>query len=127
MKIIEKIKITKKLKDDISQYFTQKFFQTKSPLFYQGQIPLSGFFILKGSVEIYKSKKNKKVFESGTLFALNECINKIPTLYNAEVLPESEIFILDQSTIKELLEDDKSTTLKEDIKKLLNINNEIIK
>lgn len=122
MKILEKIKITKKLKEEVKHYFSPKFFHNKSPLFYQGQIPLSGFFILKGSVEIYKNKKNKKTFSPGTIFGLNECINKIPMKFNAEALPESELCILDQSTIKEILENEEKTEIKEDIKKILEIN-----
>jgi CRP-like cAMP-binding protein len=84
----------------IANYFPSKKYKSQSPLFYEGQIPISGYLILDGSIKI--KKKNKiKIIETGALIGIFELMNKTPSLISAEVLPNSNICFLDKTTLLE--------------------------
>lgn len=124
MRILEKINISENLLEEIKKHFSSKFIKYRTHLFYQGQIPITGFFLLKGNVKIYKNKKNKKTISEGSFFGVHECLNKSAVSVSAEALPETEIFLLDQSTLKEILEDNNNNLLKNNLTKILSVNRE---
>lgn len=104
MKELKHIKLSDKLIKKICTYFPSKKYKTLSPLFYEGQIPISGYLILNGSIQITNKKKYKKILMSGALVGLTELMNKIPSKMNAEVFPNTEVCFLDKSSLNEFKE-----------------------
>ncbi len=113
MKEFKHFELSARLIKRLSAFFPSKIYKTLSPLFYEGQIPISGYLILNGSIQITSKKKLKKIFESGSLIGLNELINKKPSNVSAEVFPNTKVCFLDKSSLCELqkIEDDELQTL----------------
>lgn len=86
----------------ITAHFPTKTYKANSTLYYEGQIPISGYLIVIGNIQISKKKKFKKILSSGCIIGVSELINKIPSQISAEVFPNSQICFLDKSTILEL-------------------------
>ena len=61
MKNIKFIELDSDLLEKIHQYFPSKTYKTQSHLFYEGQIPISGYLILDGFIKITKKKKINEV------------------------------------------------------------------
>ena len=104
MKFLMHIELSRDLIEKIAAHFPKKRFKTNSPLFYEGQIPIAGYLILDGSIQVSKKKKFKKLLPSGSLIGVNELINKIPIQMSAEVFPNTEICFLDKTTLMEVYE-----------------------
>lgn len=88
--------------EKITAHFPSKTYKTNSTLFYEGQIPISGYLIVIGSIQLCKKKKFKKLFSSGTLIGFNELINKSPSPVSAEVFPNTQVCFIDKSTVLEV-------------------------
>lgn len=104
MKGREHIQIQQETIDELLTRFPVRTFKTHSHLFYEGQVPISGYLIISGNIQISKKRKSKKILNKGTLIGINELLNKNPIGISAEVFPNSEICFLDRSTIIEVLE-----------------------
>lgn len=113
MKSLKHIEISSELIKKITAYFPSKKFKSQSHLFYEGQIPISGYLILNGSIQISQKKKLKKILQAGYLIGLAELINKKPITVSAEVFPNTEVCFLDKTTLLEIFKDKESelTTL----------------
>lgn len=79
-------------------------YQTASEIIYEGQIPLAGYLIVQGKVELFKNKRKVLELYSGHYFGVEALMNNIPFEYTVKIHPFSRVCILDKSTIKELLE-----------------------
>lgn len=102
MKLHTHIKISAELIKKLIALFPTKTYKVSSPLFYEGQIPISGYLILDGSIQISKKKKFKKILNAGTLLGVKELMLRKPISVSAEVFPNTAICYLDQSTIHDL-------------------------
>jgi signal-transduction protein with cAMP-binding, CBS, and nucleotidyltransferase domain len=78
-------------------------YQTETEIIYEGQKPTAGYLILDGEIQFLKKKKLVQSIKDGFLFGVHELINDMPFKYTAKIMPGSKVFILDRSTIKELL------------------------
>lgn len=88
--------------EKITAHFPSKIYKSNSTLFYEGQIPISGYLVVIGSIQISKKKKFKKMLSSGSLVGFTELLNKTPSQISAEVFPNTQICFLDKSTILEV-------------------------
>lgn len=88
--------------EKITTHFPTKIYKSHSHLFYEGQIPISGYLVLDGSIQISKKKKFKKMLQSGSLIGVAELMNKIPSPISAEVFPNTVVCFLDKSTLIEI-------------------------
>lgn len=79
-----------------------RIYKTRSELIYKGHIPLAGFILIEGAIDIMQGKKLVGSIVPGQLLGLNEALNHIPFKYQAIIEANSEVIILDQSTLKEL-------------------------
>ncbi len=79
-----------------------RIYQTRSELIYKGHIPLAGFILIKGAIDLMQGKKLVGSIAPGQLLGLNEALHHIPFKYQAIIESNSEVIILDQSTLKEL-------------------------
>lgn len=102
MKQLSHIELSSDLIKKITTYFPSKRYKTQSHLFYEGQVPISGFLILNGTVQITQKGKLKKLLKAGYLLGVFELMNKKPIEISAEVYPNTDICFLDKSTILEL-------------------------
>lgn len=102
MKQLSHIELSSDLIKKITSYFPSKKYKTQSYLFYEGQVPISGFLILDGSIQISQKKKIKKMLRAGYLLGVFELLNKMPIEISAEVCPDTEICFLDKTTLMEL-------------------------
>ena len=107
MKLPTHMQISSDLIKKILAKFPTKIYKVNSPLFYEGQIPISGYLILDGSIQISK-KKFTKILNAGTLLGVKELMLRKPISVSAEVFPNTEICYLDQSTIHDLCQEDDS-------------------
>ncbi len=102
MKFLKHIELSRDLIDKITSHFPTKVYKSHAHLFYEGQIPISGYLVLDGSVQISKKKKFKKMLQSGSLIGLAELMNKLPSPISAEVFPNTLVCFLDKSTLIEI-------------------------
>ena len=115
MKSIKFIELNADLLEKIHQFFPSKKYKTQSHLFYEGQIPISGYLILDGSIKISKKKKLKKILSAGSVIGVDELIEKKPVDVSAEVYPNTELCFIDKTTLLEIIKKetlDLSKTLK---------------
>lgn len=101
MKVLKHIELSRDLIKKITAYFPTKVYKSHAHLFYEGQIPISGYLVIDGSVQVSKKKKFKKMLQGGTLIGLSDLMNKTPSPISAEVFPNTEVCFLDRSTLME--------------------------
>lgn len=106
MKSIKQIELSRSLIDKITTYFPSKKFKSQSYLFYEGQIPISGYLILEGSIQVSYKKKFKKMLHSGYLLGITELLNKKPIQLSAEAFPNTEVCFIDRTTLMEIFQGD---------------------
>ena len=105
MKSVKHIELSSDLIDKITSYFPSKKFKTQSHLFYEGQIPISGYLVLDGSIQVSYKKKFKKMLNAGYLIGVAELLKKQPIKISAEAFPNTEICFLDKTTLLELFKE----------------------
>ena len=68
-----------------------------------GHIPTAGYLLLDGEINFIKRKSIIQTIKSGTLFGVTELTDKSPLKYAVKITQNSNVCILDKSTVKELL------------------------
>lgn len=76
-------------------------FDLKSPLFYEGQVPIVAYLLIDGSIVLLKKKKIKNILKAGSLIGLNELLSNSPSKLTAQVSADSVLCFLDKSTMLE--------------------------
>lgn len=104
MKSLKHIELSRDLINKITTYFPSKKFKSQSHLFYEGQIPISGYLILDGSIQVSYKKKFKKMLNAGYLLGVSELLNKKPIQLSAEAFPNTEVCFIDKTTLMEIFQ-----------------------
>lgn len=104
MKSLKHIELSRDLINKITTFFPSKKFKSQSHLFYEGQIPISGYLILDGSIQVSYKKKFKKMLNAGYLLGVNELLNKKPIQLSAEAFPNTEVCFIDKTTLMEIFQ-----------------------
>lgn len=104
MKSLKHIELSRDLINKITTYFPSKKFKSQSHLFYEGQIPISGYLIIDGSIQVSYKKKFKKMLNAGYLLGVNELLNKKPIQLSAEAFPNTEVCFIDKTTLLEIFQ-----------------------
>lgn len=109
------LKLDAKQINYIKSVSQEKTYPTDTPLFYEGQTPVTAILILEGQVIISKGKKVKTTLRSGMLLGVKELMNNAPSTTGAIALANTLVCFLDKSTIMEIINnnDDLSILLKE--------------
>lgn len=102
MKSLKHIELSRDLIDKIVAHFPTKVYKSQAHLFYEGQIPIAGYLVIDGSIQISKKKKFKKMLQKGSLIGVSELINKAPSTISAEVFPNTLLCFLDRTTLLEI-------------------------
>ena len=108
MKLHTHIKLTADLIKKITALFPVITYKVNSTLFYEGQIPISGYLLIDGTIQITNKKKMKQILNPGTLLGVQELMLKKPSNISAEVFPNTEICYLDKTTLNNLCNEDDS-------------------
>jgi CRP-like cAMP-binding protein len=74
-----------------------------TPLFYQGQIPMVGYLVLDGAVNLLKNKKVKSHVHTGDIIGVKELIKHTPSTVTAETVANTTICYLDRSTVQDII------------------------
>ena len=106
MKSLKQIELSSNLIEKITSYFPSKKFKSQSHLFYEGQIPISGYLILDGSIQVSYKKKFKKMLNTGYFLGVSELLNKRPIYLSAEAFPNTEVCFIDRTTLMEIFQGD---------------------
>jgi CRP-like cAMP-binding protein len=106
MKHQKHIEISPEQVEEIQNHFSSKKFKSQSYLFYEGQIPISGYLIVDGTVQISTKNKFKKILTNGSIIGVRELLKKEPIMMSAEVFPNTELCFLDKSTMQEILDNE---------------------
>ncbi|MBY0413008.1 MAG: cyclic nucleotide-binding domain-containing protein [Bdellovibrionales bacterium] len=102
MKVLKYLELSSDLIKKIESFFPSKIFKAQAHLFYEGQIPNSGFLILAGTIKVSKKKKIQRILKAGTLFGLSEVVNRKPISITAEAFPDTEVCFIDRTTLLEI-------------------------
>lgn len=121
MKSLKHIELSSDLVQKITSYFPSKKFKSQSHLFYEGQIPISGYLIIDGSIQVSHKKKFKKMLNAGYLIGVAELLSKKPIQLSAEAFPNTEICFLDKTTLLQIFSDPKNELI-EIFKQLYEMN-----
>ena len=105
MKDIFLNKVTKHHIQTLSLFTKPKLFQTEFSIIHEGHIPQAGYLLIKGEIHFLKKKNIIQRIQAGTLFGVAELMSNSPLKFSVRILPRSTVFILDKSTIKEVIKD----------------------
>lgn len=73
-------------------------------LFYDGQIPVVAYLLIKGNIHLQKGKKIIDTLSGPCLIGAKELMSNIPAKHSAQIMPKSEVCFLSKSDITEILE-----------------------
>jgi len=99
------------------KYAQKQIFSADSPIMYEDQTPVVAYILSKGKATIEDHYHNEKKVSKGNIIGLKELITHSKSSVSATIEKGSEVYILDRSCIKEIL--NKDTQLKEEIDKLI--------
>ena len=106
MKWIKQINLTETLIEKLKELTTVRTFSLKSPLFYEGQVPIVAYLVLRGSIQLSKKKKLHQILRPGMLLGGNALLEKKPSDVTAEVLGNTTLCFIDRSTMLEIENND---------------------
>lgn len=86
-------------------------FNVEETLVYKGQVPMTGFVLLKGKMTLTKKGGEPKEVPLNTMICVRELLKDRPLSHNLVISPDSKVIVLDKSTILEMLESDKGLFL----------------
>ncbi|EQC43078.1 cyclic nucleotide-binding domain protein [Bacteriovorax sp. BSW11_IV] len=105
--------------DEISSHADVHTYPLQSNLYYEGQIPVVGYLLLEGHIQLLKNKKVKSVLSKGTLLGVHELMTNSPAQYSAQILPNTKVCFLDKSTILEFIHEHDTEDVGDLFKKLM--------
>lgn len=89
---------------ELRKTFGVKSFQQTAHLFYEGHIPLFGFILINGECRLFKKKKLVCHLEIGTIIGAKEILNYLPFSYSGIIAENSELIIIDRTSLLEITE-----------------------
>lgn len=81
---------------------------TDTPLYYQGQIPIVAYYIIKGTILLMDKNKICHRKGKGSIIGYKELFSNISSNFTAKALHDTEVCYIDKSTIFEI---SKSTSI----------------
>lgn len=88
--------------DFFSKHFLKTTFPMKTDFFYEGQIPNAAIYLIKGEISLEKYDRVVEHVHQGALIGVRELINNTRSKFKVVIWPQSEILILDKTTLGEL-------------------------
>lgn len=97
------IKLDKKSIEKLKEICRIQIFSIGTPLFYQGHIPMVGYLVIDGSINLIKNKKIKSTVRAGGVIGVKELFENTPSSVTAEVTSNTTICYIDRSTVQDLI------------------------
>ncbi len=79
-------------------------YSVDSDLYYEGQTPIVAYLLFKGEVSLVKKRRKNIPVKPGSIFGLRELILHEKSVYGAQIRAGSEVFFIDRSLIKEIID-----------------------
>lgn len=79
-------------------------YSVDSDLYYEGQTPVVAYLLIKGEVNLVKKRRKSIPVKPGSIFGLRELILHEKSVYGAQIKANSEVFFIDRSLIKEIID-----------------------
>lgn len=98
----KQLNITDGLIEKLKCFSTIKTYTQSAPLFYEGQIPIVAFLVLRGSIHLSKKKRLQNVLRAGSIIGAEEVLHLEPCDVSAEVTSDTTLCFLDRTTLIEL-------------------------
>ncbi len=108
----EVTKVSTKIINDLEKISSCRQYKKGANIIYKGHIPHCGFLLIEGEITLTHSKSKITIVHEGSLIGIKELMNSSPFQFNASIKPESRVYILDKSTVNEIL-GGVNTTLRE--------------
>lgn len=105
--------------DEISSHTQSHTYPLQIELYYEGQVPIVGYLLIEGHIQLIKNKKVKSILSKGTLLGVHELMTNSPAEYSAQILPNTKVCYLDKSTILEFIHEHDSEEVGMLFKKLM--------
>jgi CRP-like cAMP-binding protein len=113
------IEVSKEIKDRILKISESHIYSVDSDLYYEGQIPIVAYLLVKGEVSLNKKRRKDVPIRPGSLFGLKELMLNDKSTYGAQIKAKSEVCFLDKSLIKEIIDFENDEDLKTIFENLL--------
>jgi CRP-like cAMP-binding protein len=104
MATLKTVKIENDLIDHVKHISQEKKFIVDSNLFYEGQVPIVAYLVVKGCIELFRNKKVKFSLNEGSIVGVKELLSHTPSKLSARVQADSVLCFLDKSTLKEIID-----------------------
>lgn len=112
-------KIEQNFIDKLAKACPPRLYNAESEIIYEGHTPTAGYLLIKGEVHFLKRKRVVQTADTGSLFGVLELMNNQPLKYTVRIQPNSQVCILDKSTIKELISEFNTDELPDVFKELV--------
>lgn len=90
-----------------------------SHLYYEGQTPIVAYLLVAGDVNLIKSRRKSIPVEEGCIFGLYELICCKDSVYGAHIKGGSEVYFINRSLLKEIIDLEADQDLKRIFENLL--------
>lgn len=100
----EVTKIPNNLIVDLNKFVSRREYKRDADIIYKGHIPQSGFLLIDGCIELQFSKTKMIKIDDASIIGVRELMNSEPFKFKVSIRSNSLVYILDKSTVIELLE-----------------------
>lgn len=88
----------------LKKIFDTNHYQVTQDIIYEGQTPHVGFVLVDGEVQLKKRNKVVKSIQDQSVIGINELVNNTKSSYSIGITKDSDVIILDRSSLNELKE-----------------------
>ncbi len=97
---------------DLKHFIEERLYKRDADIIYKGHIPQCGFILKEGEITLRTSKNKYFKLTEGSLIGVKELMNCRPFKFDANIKSDSIVYILDRSTIVEILKSNNKTLSK---------------
>ena len=87
----------------ISEISTMKQYRSNADIIYKGHVPHCGFLLVEGRITLKIGRDKSMEIFNGSLIGIKEMMCSEPFKFDVNIDSNSSVFILDKSTIGEML------------------------
>ena len=88
---------------ELKKIVQQRRYKRDADIIYKGHVPHCGFLLLEGEITLRLSKTKILTLNKCSLIGIRELMNAEPFKFDAYIKSDSKVYILDRSTVNELL------------------------
>lgn len=73
-----------------------------SVLFYENQIPITGYYLFEGIIEVLNNDSTETILYPGTFLGVNQYLAKNTLPFQAKISTNSKVFLLDNELLAKI-------------------------